>query len=330
MTQRNDEDAGYLDLLLAAAQHYYEQDLTQAKIAESLNVSRPTVSRLLADARRLGVVRIEVGLPMQEEAVLGRELERAFGLAAVSVVAAGGREGDELALLLGRAAAAYLDTVIEDGMMIGVSNGRTLAAAARFLRQRPLARSLVVQIIGALGAENAMIDGPDVARTFATAFGSSCRYLHVPLLVRNKQIRDTLVSDPRVKRTLDLAARVDIAVVGVGSVAPTESSPLFEGLRSEQDLEEILDLGAVGHLCGEHFDSTGAPIAAPLNDRVIGVGIRRLEKIPSVVAVAGGAAKGNALLAALRGGLIDVLITDSEAARFLLSQGFGDRSVDAR
>ncbi|WP_161958452.1 sugar-binding transcriptional regulator [Ornithinimicrobium cavernae] len=299
---------------------YYEEGLTQSEIALRVHRSRPSVSRLLTAARELGVVRIEVSVPLRQEEHIARALEQRFGLRSASVIVSGGRTGDALTPDLGRAGAEHLDALVEDGTVLGVSNGRTLAATAKALRARATDRVTVVQIIGALGSENFMIDGPDVTRAVASAYGGMCRYLHVPLLVPSAAIRENLTADPRVRRSLDAGRRADLAVVGVGSVHLTDSSPLFEGLRSEEDLESILAAGAVGHLCGEHLDHRGNPLDHPINERVIGIGLEGLRQIPMVIGVAGGAEKGPAILAALRGGYLDVLVTDDAAARYALSQ----------
>ncbi|RSM40368.1 sugar-binding transcriptional regulator [Amycolatopsis balhimycina DSM 5908] len=303
--------------LVAAARMYYEQDLSQDEIAKALGKSRPTVSRMLAAARKQGIVHIEIRPPLTRLVPLERALQERFRLEDARVVRSTSGEPDT-ADHLGRAAANYLQSVLRDGMALGVSNGRSLAATARFLQPELAVHINVVQIIGALGHDNPAIDGPDVARAFATAYDATCRYLHVPILVESPVIKQTLMRDRNIAQTLRVGANVDVAVVGVGTLDPTNQSPIFEGLITQKDIVKTRQAGGIGHICGEFYTATGARVQANLNDRTISIGLDAMKRIPKVIAVAGGASKATAIVAGLRGGYFNTLITDDRAAERML------------
>jgi DNA-binding transcriptional regulator LsrR (DeoR family) len=208
-------------------------------------------------------------------------------------------------------------------MTVGISSGRSLAATARFLEPNHSVHLEVVQIIGALTTDDATIDTPDIARALASAYDARCRYLHVPLVMDNAQARDMLVRDRNVAATLRLAAHSDVAIVGIGTLNK-DRGPLLEGLLGAKEVAAVNAAGGVGHICGEHYDLRGKRLDIDINDRVVGIGLGALRRIPRVVAVAGGAMKAPAIIGAVRGGYFDTLVTDEQAARAIL------RAVDER
>ncbi|MDR1824671.1 MAG: sugar-binding transcriptional regulator [Bifidobacteriaceae bacterium] len=308
-----------LQSLVQAARLYYEENLSQEQIAGRLGKSRPTVSRMLAAAKEQGIVRIEIRVPMQRMEALERALVRRLGLVDCRVVVA--PRGDPGSVEhLGRAAAGYLQVLLQDGMTVGVSQGRALAATAKYLEPNRAQHLEVVQIIGAMAAENLNTDSPGIARALAKAYEATCRYLHVPLVVDDAHTRDVLMRDRSLAQILQLATRADVALIGIGTLDPRDRSPLFDGLLSGKEASAIRAAGGVGHICGEHFDAQGRRLDIDINNRVVGIGLGALRRIPRVVAMAGGAAKAQAMVAAARGGFYDTLITDDKAAARILQQ----------
>ena len=303
--------------LVAAARMYYEQELSQDEIAARLGKSRPTVSRMLTAARRQGIVHIDIRVPLERSVPLERALQERFKLKDARVVLAPSGDPDS-ADHLGRAAAAYLESTLRDGMTLGVSNGRSLAAAARFLQPENAVQISVVQILGALGHDNPAIDSPDVARAFGVAYDAPCRYLHLPLLVESAAIKQTLLRGHNISQTLRMGAGADVVLVGVGTLDPTNRSPIFEGLITQKEITRVRQAGAIGHICGEFYTATGARADVDINERIISIGLSAVKMVSTVVAVAGGASKAAAVVAGIRGGYFNTLITDDRAAERML------------
>ena len=307
----------HIHALVAAARMYYEQEMSQDEIAKALGKSRPTISRMLTAARRDGIVHIDIRVPFDRQYALERALQDRFSLRDVRVVQAPAGQPDSVDYL-GRAAANYLHSVLQDDITVGVSNGRSVAATAKFLEPERSLHLNVVQIIGALGNDNPAIDGPDIARALAAAYDTQCRYLHVPLVVETAAMRQMLVQSRHISQTLRMGAASDVVLVGVGSVEPTDRSPIFDGFLTQKEIAAIRQAGAVGHICGEFYSETGARMTVDINDRTIGIGLAAVKKVPLVVAVAGGATKAAAIVAGIRGGYLNTLITDDRAAERML------------
>jgi deoxyribonucleoside regulator len=195
-----------------------------------------------------------------------------------------------------------------------VSNGRSIASTVQQLNPSRKAKMTVVQIFGALGTDNPLVDGPDLVRNLAEAYGAQYRYMHAPLLVEDVRTRDLLLQEPSVQETLALARRADVALLGVGALDAASSGSIWIGFLNEKDIVWLRNQGGVGHMCAQHYDINGQLLDVELNRRSIGVGLEALRSIGTVIAIAGSEEKARAI----RGQYIDVLITNDRAAARIL------------
>ena len=153
----------------------------------------------------------------------------------------------------------------------------------------------------------------------AQTLNAKPRLLPSPGIVGSELVRDALLQDTNIAETLKLAERADLAVVGIG--VPDNGTVLYQSkILTDREIWELQELGAVGDIALRFFDAHGAAIVHPINDRIIGLDLEQIKSIPRVIGVAGGAGKHEVIRAALRGGLVDVLITDDKTAA-LLSNG---------
>ncbi|MDQ7829094.1 MAG: sugar-binding transcriptional regulator [Armatimonadota bacterium] len=298
-------------LLARVADLYYLQDLTQQAIAERLGLSRPTVSRLLRRARAEGVVRIEVARAPEAYPKLARALERRGVREAVVVEAAADPAVTRAAV--GRAGAALLVRLLRPGMRLGISWGRSVAAVVEALPAQRRVPVELVPLVGGVGQVRSEIHANDLVRRAAAALGGRVTLLHAPAVAAHPRVRQALLSDPAIRRVLDLARRADVALVGIG--APVPSSTLVEsGYFSAADLAALRRRGAVGDVCTRFFTAEGRPAAPELEARTVAVTLEELRRLTTVVAVAAGTEKARAIAGAVRGGLVDVVVTDHRTA----------------
>lgn len=295
-------------LTAKVADLYYMRDMTQQEIADRLGISRPTVCRLLQRSRAEGIVRIDVIAPDGAHHQIERELEERFSLREAIVVTT--------QQALGRAAAEYLDRILKGGERIGVSWGTTLRAVVDSLRPKPLGPT-VVPLVGGVGQITPGIHANDLAHGIAEAFGGEVHLLHAPAVVASARVRRAMASDEGIARSLALARGVDIALVGIGALIPS-STLVHSGYFSADQLAALRRRGGVGDVCTRAFTREGAPVDDTLERRILAVELSDLRRISQVVGVAGGPAKADAIHGALSGRLVDVLVTDHQAARAIL------------
>jgi len=309
------------EVLPQVASLYYEQGLTQAQIARQVGVSRSTVSRAIQEARDSGLVEIIVHYPWKQAPEVEQALMDRYQLRQAKVLTGVERSYEEMLRGLGVLAARYLHEILFDGAILGISWGMAVYWTVRALEPRRRLNLTVVQMVGAVGEGDPFIDGPDLARLLASIYGGESRYLHAPLIVEDAHTRDVLLQEPRIRETLALARRADIALVGIGAPKEDIYSMLRAGYVSQGDLVELRSLGVVGDVCARPYDIDGQAMDLQLTRRIVGVELRDLRGIEYVVGVAGGETKAEAIVGALRGRHINVLVTDEAAARAVLAFG---------
>ncbi|RPI53582.1 MAG: sugar-binding transcriptional regulator [Chloroflexi bacterium] len=247
------------------------------------------------------------------------QLENRFSLQDVIVVEA--REPDSQAAVsreLGIAAAAYLHRTIKEKDVIGISWGSTLSCMVDAIQPRLVPNAQVVQVIGGLGRPESEVHATDLCRRLARLLGCRLTLLPAQGIVDSQRVKEVILSDSHVQRALELFPRLTIAMLGIGSPTP-ESVLIRDGsILDREDLEEVLQKGAVGDIALRFFDLDGRPVRSEIDERVIGISLDQLTRVDRVVGVAGGPQKIQALQGALLGRLINVLITDHVTASQLL------------
>ncbi|MBZ0280399.1 MAG: sugar-binding transcriptional regulator [Anaerolineae bacterium] len=305
----------HLQLLAEVAQLYYEQSLDQADIAKSKGVSRSSVSRLLTEARELGVIEFRINFPIHRHQLLEDQLMHHFDLESVHVLNTELIVDSQVFNRLGRLAAMYVQPLITSGTIIGVTWGRTVYEITTSIARGQMQDVKIVQVIGASGHENSLVDGVALVQNFAERLGAQHHYLHSPLMVENPAVRDAILSDPNIQRTLNLARQANILLTGIGTIDPAYSAPLRAGYINHADLIAIAKAGAIGEFCGYHINFNGELVAIPQNECIVGLTLDEIHNIPLVVGVGNGLYKAACILGALRGKHINAVITDDVTAR---------------
>ncbi len=303
------------ELMHAAATLYYRKEANQAEIARQLGISRATVSRVLSEARRSGIVRIEVIDPAATQATAGLE-ERLTTLGLDRVYVAPGVHpsvvGPALAAPLGR---ALTDTGLTAGDTLLVSSGRTVWE----LSQEELPSFPGVLVTPTVGGQNepeAWYQTNEISRMFAAGMSGRPVFLYAPAQP-SPELHDRLVQDPGTRRVLDLWSQAKVAVLGIGAPPLTRASMPGSVPRDAPWLSQ-----AAGDICTRFFDSDGRPLAFSDTEYLVATTYETLRAIPHTIAVATGPTKVPSIVAAARAGWFNTLITDEDTAtRVLASVG---------
>jgi DNA-binding transcriptional regulator LsrR (DeoR family) len=264
-------------------------------------------------------VEIIIHHPWERLTEVEEQIKERFGLNEVEVLNSRGGSYEEILEGIGVLAAGYLDSIIKENTILGITWGRTIYHTVKALRPKRKLPITVVQVIGAAGAEDPIIDSPDLARRLASVYGGKYYYLHAPVYVANYHTRKMLIQEPTISNTLSLAERTNILLTGIGSLHPKITSSLWTKFLNTKLYSELRLKGAIGHLCAYFYDINGTILDIEMNKGIIGINVETLRKINKVIGVAGGEAKAEAILGAMRGKLINSLITDDTAALKVLS-----------
>jgi lsr operon transcriptional repressor len=309
---------GTEELLLRAAWFYYKDELTQDEIAKRLSVSRASVGRMLDRARKVGLVSINLNADHLAAFEVSRQLRRTFHLTEALVVPDHEAEvGDHRRLndRLGLGGAQFMSTHLRPGGTLGVGWGDTVA------------RVIAATNFGVVGPVHmvAMTGGVDAyLRAFLSSRGDSAEgemtsatVIPTPIVASTPELAAALKAEPTIEQVLKQACDVEQAIVGIGT--PTTDATIVQmGYLQADDVRALRDHHVVGDILGQFFDASGTVVRLPIHDRRIGIDLSDLVRIPKVVGVAGGLHKVEAILGALRGGFLDVLVTNELTALRLL------------
>lgn len=316
-------DYDHKRLLIKAARLYYEQDMTQAEIADQLRLSRQKTQRILEQAREDGVVSITIHPIMEIFSDLEQALEERFGLSEALIVETSNPDNQHtIAREVGAGAAEYLTRILRSNDKIVLSWGNAMLGMVNALSSKghPQLRGLrLIQGQGGLGDPNVAIHGAELVRRAARSLGAEAVLFPAPAIAVSTAVRDAIYGDPYVAHTLDLARTADVAFVGIGSSdSDSIAIPDLWRFLPRSILPDLLKKGAVGSMNLRYFDEKGRIVASELNERIVGLTLDELRKIPRVVGVAGGSAKLPSIRAALLAKLVNVLVTDHLTAKALL------------
>jgi DNA-binding transcriptional regulator LsrR (DeoR family) len=298
---------------------YYLHDRTQQQIAAQLGISRPTVSRLLGEARAAGVALIALTPPTGVLVGLETELEDAFGLRAARVVAV---ESDRPREWARRevAAAAATDVVhtAHPWESIGVAWGALLDAMVHGVPPTPVVGARVVQAVGSIGSPDAPGNPAVLVHTLARLLGAAPVLLPAPAVVASPEVREALARDAYVAEALAQLAALDTVYVEIGGVG-AEPGPADDAVVPCSVRDELRAAGAVGHIALCAFDAAGTLVQTGLDQRVLGVTAGELRRARRVVALASGPECAAVVAAALRTRLVHALVTDEPTARAVIA-----------
>jgi deoxyribonucleoside regulator len=306
------------EMLVEIATRFYVTGETQIQIARQLGLDTSTVSRYLKRARHDGVVKIEIHHPRSIHDELALELAVIFDLK--KAVVASADHGDGAAEGVAEAAANYITSQLFNGMRIGLSWGRMLSATIHKLPGGTVSDLDISLLHGGVGRGGPSIQGHELARHLASLHpGSHVHSLHAPVLVDSPDIKTAMLRDGSIRGALESAASSEMVLVGIGTL--DRSAPLIsDGHISPLDRQKLLDAGAVGDICTRFFNINGEPVHV-LDERLVAIEWEQVREVPTVIAMAAGREKRDAILGALRSGCLTALITDEVTAAALIKLG---------
>lgn len=311
---RRDEE--YDHLLPRAAELYHERDLNQQEVASRLHLTRWQVGRLLAEARRRGIVRIEIVHPRARCHELEQTLAARFGLQG-AVVVPGSPDLVENRRQVAGAAADALADLNEVPAVVAASWGYTMTDLADQIPSMWADGVTVVQANGGLSRPGWGDPATVITRLARQSRGTPV-FLPAPAIVDSPVLAPALMEEPAIREVIALARAADVAVFSLGAASP--SSVLVQsGCVTPDDIRSLLERGAVGDVLARYIDAHGEPVDADVQARTIGLTLDELRLIPETIAVCAGIEKLTVARAALHRQLCTRLVTDQNTARELLA-----------
>ena len=315
MAKRSDIH-GRLDDAARAGWLYYVAGRTQDEIAASMGISRQSAQRLVSLAVAERLIKVRLDHPIAACLELGEALRARFGLRQVEVVPSD-PAGTSATVGIAEAGAAEIERWLKrpEPIVLAVGTGRTLKAAVDQLPPMECPQHRIVSLTGNIGPDGSAAYY-NVIFSMADAIKSRHFPMPLPVLCSSAEERETLHEQALVRSTLALGAQADVTFVGIGELGP--DGPLcVDGFLAREEMASLVERGAAGEICGWMFDHDGRLLGDSINERVASVPIPSIES-SCVIGLAQGRRKIEAIRAALKGRLVNGLITDEQTAGQLL------------
>ena len=280
-------------LMVKAAWYYYFENMTQQAIADRLSISRMRVIKLLETARQSGVIQFRlrsdsVGMMQQS-----RELMQKYHL------------NESIA----RAGAMYVADRLSENACINVGYGDTLSRTLNHLATMVQNPVTCISLTG--GVSYYLPNGR------SNIFNARLYLMPAPLLASSHEMAAAMRAEASVSEIIRMAALSSFTLVGIGAMHET-ATIVRSGIITQNELFRLKMSGAVGDVLCHFVDENGKLIPSDIEDRLISTPLEKLRAMDNVVGLAAGAQKVEAIRAVLRGGYLDVLITDEPTAALLL------------
>jgi len=308
-----------ISLIAEICRMHYLYNLSQNEISSNLRISKSAVSRLLKEGRDKGIVTFHIKDYEDRLSSLEDKLEQYFKLKEAVVVSDEEIISEEsIKKKVAKAAAILLQRRIRENDTIAVSWGTTLAEVAKALNPPSHLNINIVPLLGGIDITGRDIHSNEIARQTSEAFKGKYYVLNAPVFVSNLQTKEAFEKEKSIKTVIDKAKLANIAVVGIGS--PKQSSTMIKrGYFSVKEFAKLTDKGVVGDICTNFYDIKGNTIKLSLHNKMIGLGLKELKHIPIVIGVACGEDKKEAILGALRGGYVNIIVTSERVAEYLIN-----------
>ncbi|MFY9677247.1 sugar-binding transcriptional regulator [Glutamicibacter protophormiae] len=305
---------------LRAAQLYYLQDLKMEVIARELGTSRSTVSRLLTQARRTGMVSISISPSADMSAQLSSRLADRFGINVQVVPTDGSMDDAQLLARVAAHAAHQLGAMVSSSMTVGVAWGSTMQAVSTALGSHPTHDTVIVQLNGAANPVTSGVRyASEILTRFGEAFTARTEQFPVPAFFDRATTRRAMWQETSVKRVLKVQSEMNLAVFSLGAAGSEVASQVYRGgYLSKQETAQLAKIGVVGDVATVFFDANGHSSGIGINARSTGPALDDLRRVPQRFCVVAGRGKIEAVRGALKGGLITDLVIDEGAALALL------------
>ena len=305
-----------------AASMYYLQGQTMETIARHLRISRSSVSRLLAYAREVGLVRITVAAAPGSRNTLAGLLSQKFGVNAWVVPVHEGTTEVRRLEQVARVAGERVLQLLDEGSVLGIAWGNTTSEIVRHLPNHPIRNSTVVQLNGAASYHTTgMPYVGTILGQAAEAIDAQVVPFPVPAFFDYADTKLALWREGSIKNVLKEQARTTVALFGVGTFEGDMPSHVYaSGYLHPRDIQKLREDKVVGDVCTVLLREDGSYRDIELNHRASGPTPAELQKIPTRLCVVSGAAKAIPLLGALRARVATDLLVDDVTARTLLER----------
>lgn len=312
-------------IILKAAYLYYLKEKSQHEIAQILNISVPTVSRLIKKAKEEKIVEFVIRDPYLECIDLEEKLKSEFKLkdvviAPINVLEASKTEmAENTKKLVALEGARYLQRIFTETDVLGISWGHTMYHLIQYLNPCQKVNGKFVTMHGSISGLKPDLDVRTLVSRTSMVFGGKNYSLLAEALLSNAETASSIKKEKYVKQVYEMFDKITISISGIGSLYPQLDSLICKAeYLTTEEIQNLQDHNVVGDIVLRFFDKNGKECDTDFKERTIGIELEQFKQIKTKIAVVSDVVKTHTVLAALKGGYIDVLITDYDLGKSIL------------
>lgn len=309
-----------IPLMIKVSEMYYLDKLSQSEIAKKLKISTSTVSRILAQSLKKGIIKVEIVDIQKKYPLLQQKLKSRYQLIdAVIIDNLENERSIELKKTLGKVAAEKFFKLLKPGYLVGIGPGETMLEMINSMSRTKFVGGIrVIPLMGAWSRGSVEHECNKLVHLLSSKLDCDYYILPAPAYVSLKNVKDIFLNEPYIKEITSMWSSVDIAFFSTG--VDTYSGVPVQMINEEEIIKKARRNKGVGDILGHIIDEDGKEIELELNEKLISIPLDVLKKIPLKVCVSGGPAKFRSIKGALESQLINVLITDKQTANLLLDE----------
>lgn len=298
------------NLMREIALLYYKKGLTQQEIANSLQLTRQTVSKLLTLAIEENVVEIIIRNPCEERESLQHTLKELFGVKAV--ICNISQKSDQLRqLVTTETAIKYLLSVLsKKSLRIGLSWGRSVQAVIKAFPATTFNKHTIFPLFGATEHEQDYFLPNELTREFSLKLNAKAKYTWFPYKTESKEDYNLFQRTHYYKNMQMEWSNLDLAVLGIGN---NQAFQLLNGSFEQDGLAR----SAVGDVATHFFTIDGEIVNT--DEYALRITSQQLKNVKEKVAIAYGDDKVESIFGAIQAKFVDTLITDEYTAEKLVA-----------
>lgn len=305
----------YNDFLADISNLYYNENKTQSEIAKEFDTTRFKIAKYLQEAREKNIVNIEINRPESRVTSLEKKFKEHFNLKEVIITKVNNNDTIDISQTVGKAAADYIQSILEEDSIVGITWGKTLYQAIRNIKPEKKLPLTIVQPFGTFGKKNITMDTPSLIHLLSTKYDANYRFLYAPLYIMNDVTRKNLAMELIINQSLLKSQKMNILLTGIGTPESIYSTLLWKESFYQND---FIKHEAVGALFGRLYDKNGEFLDIDLNNKIFGVDLDSILSVENKICIVTGKFKSVSILGALNGNLIDSLVTDELTATKIL------------
>lgn len=298
------------NLMIKIAWYYYMEDLTQQAIANQLGISRMRVIKLLDKARQTGIIQFKISSSFDKRHELEKTLMEKYHLKDCYIVPTN-PDPTKINDTIAKAASIYISNHITDNCYINFGYGDTSSKTIEYLAKNLETSVSFVSLTGGVGYY--------LPNSESNIFNAKLYLIPSPLIMSSKEMADAIKLESSIVEVTSMIKLASMTVVGIGAMDGS-ATIVKSSILSHNDFLLLGMKGAVGDVICHFIDKDGNLVDTDIDSRLVSVKLDALNQLENVIGVAAGKHKVSAITATLRGGYLDILITDESTAEMLCQE----------